>query len=310
MSETTYATKHVDLFATLAMPFQKDQIKQRSQGGRTLFYITARMAQNRLDEAVGPENWTVEYRETQRGVVATVSIRINGEWVAKSDGGGYAGMEVKNRQGEYEIDEENDVKTAYSDSFKRACVVWGIGRYLYNDGVPDFVAPAFGDRSDIFPAIQSSGGYQGGNSGGQRSPSPPPRQGVENHRPSQDDRRAAASFEPSGNRGGGQRPPSRDAYDFGDMSRMPSDGRGLFRWAKDKEEKEGFPDVLKTINGIAKRFNLQGRTVDWSSADVVKVWDVLTGNDRQHPVNAHAGNGRNHDGGSANDPADEGEVPF
>jgi hypothetical protein len=49
--------------------------------------------------------------------------------LTKSDAGGYAGMP----------DSGDDDKSGFSDAFKRAAVKFGIGRYLYRDGVPRFL---------------------------------------------------------------------------------------------------------------------------------------------------------------------------
>jgi hypothetical protein len=38
-------------------------------------------------------------------------------------------------------DQGDDEKSGYSDGFKRACVKFGIARYLYKDGVPAFAGP-------------------------------------------------------------------------------------------------------------------------------------------------------------------------
>lgn len=49
--------------------------------------------------------------------------------MTKADAGGYAGM----------ADQGDDDKSGFSDAFKRACAKFGIARYLYRDGVPQFV---------------------------------------------------------------------------------------------------------------------------------------------------------------------------
>jgi hypothetical protein len=137
-------TKYPELFAALAAPFEPHEIKTRSGGGgRQLQYITARVAMNRFDTVVGPENWRNRYRlESLAGgneaVVCTIELKIDGEWIAKEDAGGFKEMTEKNRQGETVEDEENTVKTGYSDSFKRCAILWGVARYLYRDGVPNF----------------------------------------------------------------------------------------------------------------------------------------------------------------------------
>jgi hypothetical protein len=125
-------TQFPELFAALAAPFAGDQVKQRPGGrGTTLSYITARTAMNRLDEVLGPENWEDEMIETKDGLMCKLTITLpDGRRVTKTDGGGFADMP----------EEDNTEKSGYSDAFKRACVKFGIARYLYRDGVPGFAA--------------------------------------------------------------------------------------------------------------------------------------------------------------------------
>ena len=81
-------------------------------------YIDARAVMDRLDEVVGPTNWSDRYEETAKGFVGTLRIRVDGEWVEKSDGADLSNFEA--------------TKGGVSDAFKRAGVKWGIGRYLYD----------------------------------------------------------------------------------------------------------------------------------------------------------------------------------
>ena len=124
-------TKFPDLFAALAAPFEQHEVKIRpAQGGRQLHYITARTAMNRLDGVLGPENWWDEYVPSQNSVLCKLTLRLpDGSTVTKADAGGYAGM----------ADQGDDDKSGFSDSFKRACAKFGVARYLYRDGVPQFV---------------------------------------------------------------------------------------------------------------------------------------------------------------------------
>lgn len=123
------STKYLGLFAALAAPFEPGQVKQRSQAGRTFHYITARVAMNRLDEVVGPENWWDSYHPLENSVICKLTIRLpDGQELTKSDAGGYAGM----------ADSGDDDKSGFSDAFKRAAAKFGVARYLYRDGVPDF----------------------------------------------------------------------------------------------------------------------------------------------------------------------------
>jgi hypothetical protein len=82
-------------------------------------YIDARDAQDLLDEVVGPENWQSIYYEADGLLFCKVGIRDehSGEWIWKSDTGSESNVEKD--------------KGHVSDAFKRACVNWGIGRFLY-----------------------------------------------------------------------------------------------------------------------------------------------------------------------------------
>jgi hypothetical protein len=117
-----------DFFKALRGPFRSDQISWRIGStsdknperpvGMALAYIDARDVMDRLDDVCGPENWQDRYFETAKGrMMCTLALRIEGEWVEKSDGAGDSDVESE--------------KGAISDSLKRAAVKWGIGRYLY-----------------------------------------------------------------------------------------------------------------------------------------------------------------------------------
>ena len=121
---------HLELFAALAAPFDHDEVRLRPQAGRQLPYITARTVMNRLDDVLGPANWWDDYSPQENSVICRLTIRLpDGTTLTKCDAGGYAGMS----------DSGDDDKSGFSDAFKRAAVKFGIGRYLYRDGVPRFV---------------------------------------------------------------------------------------------------------------------------------------------------------------------------
>jgi hypothetical protein len=90
-----------------------------------LLYKNARCDMNILDETVGAENWQREHYECKGNLFCRVGIRCehidnnssHREWVYKSDCGVESNTEAQ--------------KGEASDSFKRACFNWGIGRELY-----------------------------------------------------------------------------------------------------------------------------------------------------------------------------------
>lgn len=84
-------------------------------------YIDARDAMDLLDEVVGMGNWRKKYYELKNNIYCSVGIKINGEWVEMDDCGTESSTEKQ--------------KGEASDSFKRACVGFGIGRFLYSKDV-------------------------------------------------------------------------------------------------------------------------------------------------------------------------------
>lgn len=99
------------------------KVKQVRQNGVVcLLYKNARTDMDLLDETVGPENWSNDYREVKGNLYAGISINFgNGEWIEKWDCG------IESRAD----GEGNEKKGEASDAFKRAGFRWGIGRALY-----------------------------------------------------------------------------------------------------------------------------------------------------------------------------------
>jgi hypothetical protein len=131
-------TQFPDLFAALAAPFSAQETRVRTQANRQVQYITARTAMNRLDSILGPENWWDEYTPGENSVLCRLTVRLpDGTTLTKADAGGYAGMP----------DQGDDDKSGFSDAFKRAAVKFGVGRYLYRDGVPTYSSKDSGPRT-------------------------------------------------------------------------------------------------------------------------------------------------------------------
>lgn len=112
------------LLAQLKNPFPVDQIKWRlgatnkeKTKGIALAYIDSRDVQKRLDEVLGISNWRDYLERVDGGFVSGIEIRIDGEWIRRSDAAGDTKVEP--------------VKGGASDAFKRAAAKWGVGRYLY-----------------------------------------------------------------------------------------------------------------------------------------------------------------------------------
>lgn len=87
------------------------------KGLSLLLYKDARCDMNVLDETVGPLGWKREHSRENRNCIVSIWDEKKGQWVSKEDTGTESNTEAE--------------KGLASDSFKRACVNWGIGRELY-----------------------------------------------------------------------------------------------------------------------------------------------------------------------------------
>ena len=87
------------------------------KGLSLLLYKDARCDMNVLDETVGPLNWKREHTRDNQNCVVSIWDNEKKEWISKEDTGTASNTEAE--------------KGLASDSFKRACVNWGIGRELY-----------------------------------------------------------------------------------------------------------------------------------------------------------------------------------
>ncbi len=89
----------------------------KEKGLILLLYKNARCDMNILDETVTSARWQREHYECKGNLFCRVGINFDGEWVWKADCGTESNTEAE--------------KGEASDSFKRACFNWGIGRELY-----------------------------------------------------------------------------------------------------------------------------------------------------------------------------------
>ncbi len=216
--------QQLELFAALAAPFAPEEVRVRPQGARQLQYITARTVMNRLDDVLGPASWWDEYVPLENSVICRLTIRLpDGTTLTKSDAGGYAGM----------ADSGDDDKSGFSDAFKRAAVKFGIGRYLYRDGVPRFVHDRLRHPSLAADPTQHA-------------------------HPSAHALPHAESVPSS----------SRPA---GEGSAAPQSGKALFAWIKKQDEKYGF-GLLKTVSDWANRQDFPARMVQWNGEQVQKAY--------------------------------------
>jgi hypothetical protein len=104
-------------------PLQADEIEVRvatanqQSGVSLLLYKDARADMTILDETVGAENWQRRHTRDNANCIVSIWDDNKKQWIEKEDTGTESNTEKE--------------KGLASDSFKRACSNWGIGRELY-----------------------------------------------------------------------------------------------------------------------------------------------------------------------------------
>lgn len=109
---------------------------------------------NRLDDVCGPGGWEDEYEVTDKGVVCKIQIAAPGTGerdfmhIARSGISGYPDMASIGGE------EDDEAKGAGTTSFKLAACKLGIGRDLYNEGMPAYCADLFDGVASATPQQQ------------------------------------------------------------------------------------------------------------------------------------------------------------
>lgn len=89
----------------------------KDNGISLLLYKDARCDMRILDETVGPMNWQRHHTRDNANCIVAIWDEDKKQWIEKEDTGTESNTEAQ--------------KGLASDSFKRACFNWGIGRELY-----------------------------------------------------------------------------------------------------------------------------------------------------------------------------------
>ena len=108
------------------------------KGASLLLYKDARCDMNILDETVGAMNWKREHTRNNANCIVSLWDETKKEWISKEDTGTESFTEKE--------------KGLASDSFKRACFNWAIGRELYT-------APFIYVSSDKMNIYEKNGKY-------------------------------------------------------------------------------------------------------------------------------------------------------
>ena len=106
------------------------------KGMSLLLYKDARCDMNILDETVGAYNWQRTHSRDNANCTVSIWDEAKKQWISKEDVGTESNTEAQ--------------KGLASDSFKRACFNWGIGRELYTAPFIWVNPDKFKDKKDKF----------------------------------------------------------------------------------------------------------------------------------------------------------------
>lgn len=134
------------------IPFKWRVQSANKWGASCVAYIDSRDVQDLLDDVVGAENWQCRYSEHKGNLFCSIGIRIDQNkgtiiedyWVWKSDCGTESNVEKQ--------------KGEASDAFKRAAVMWGIGRFLYSKEIIKLPVKQ-DDKGKFHPFSEKSGRF-------------------------------------------------------------------------------------------------------------------------------------------------------
>ena len=122
------------------IPF-KWRVQSTNQYGCTcVAYVDARDVQDLFDEVVGAEHWQCKYEEHKGNLFCSIGVTFKeGGWVWKSDCGTESNIEKQ--------------KGESSDAFKRAAVMWGVGRFLYSLKIIKIKEVAKDNNGKYYPTL-------------------------------------------------------------------------------------------------------------------------------------------------------------
>jgi hypothetical protein len=125
------------------MPFKWRVQSASKWGAQCVAYIDSRDVQDLFDEVLGAAGWQVRFEEHKGNLFACIGVHIAGEWVWKSDCGTESNIEKQ--------------KGEASDAFKRAAVMWGVGRFLYE--LPIVKLPVKEENGKFVPYSETKGRF-------------------------------------------------------------------------------------------------------------------------------------------------------
>ena len=122
-------TAYTAIFEDLSAPFLESEVGILQKGGKAFYFVRRDAIIARLNEVLGPENWSLQVeRFADDSVVGKLSYTLpDGKTFVKFDLGGAAGMP----------DAGDDDKSMWTDALKRTTSQLGVGLYLHGQ-VPKY----------------------------------------------------------------------------------------------------------------------------------------------------------------------------
>lgn len=112
-----------DLKKEIPFKWRVQSFSKHKETASCVAYVDARDVQDILDKVCGQDKWQCKYEEHKGNLFCSIGVLVPTKdqgydlWVWKSDCGTESNVEKQ--------------KGEASDAFKRAAVMWGVGRFLY-----------------------------------------------------------------------------------------------------------------------------------------------------------------------------------
>jgi hypothetical protein len=133
-------------FPASAVSWRPGTVTKDGKKCKPLAYIDARDVQDRLDEVLGL-GWSSEFVPMPNGTACCkITIQVDGLTIWRSNG-----AEMLTKSDNTDV-QEMSIKGSYSDAFKRAAVMFGVGQYLYAADAPWV---EIDDNKRLTPTVQA-----------------------------------------------------------------------------------------------------------------------------------------------------------
>lgn len=165
MYDTDQPSSGRTIYQALAAPFDQTYTDERG-----FTYVKGKQVVDRLVDVLGIDGWDftvfdqgIDYENNQVWVRGTLRIKVDGEWISRSQ---FGSSEIKRRRSDNKVlDIGFDLKGSATDCLKKCATLFGVALYLYDKespaggGYQGGQQQGYGQGSGQYNAPSNGGGY-------------------------------------------------------------------------------------------------------------------------------------------------------